>query len=239
MNFLHLFFVCVLSLCMISKPETLDDLALKYGTDKNSLFHGYTKIYEKYFSPLKDKPLKFLEIGFCSGCSARMWEDYFSNAQLFYIDINPGAHQFLRDFKRTHLHIANQEDPKALAEFIKKVGGNFDIIIDDGGHTMNQQITSFKVLFPHVKSGGIYIIEDLHTSYHKYVPDYIQYISANQPTAVEFLQDLIHSVNGIGARTTWANFDKCSPETLMQLSAYEKDIESMHFYCSMCFIFKR
>ena len=54
---------------------------------------------------------------------------------------------------------------KSLIQFIQQSGGDFDIILDDGGHKMDQQITSFRVLFPILKSGGVYIIEDLGTSY--------------------------------------------------------------------------
>ena len=191
-----LFFSVSLLYVLAIKPTSLDSLGLKYGTDKSSSFHSYTKIYEKYFEHLRSKPIKFLEIGFSHGASAHMWQDYFNNARLFFIDIDPSAINFLTYFKRTSLHFANQEDPAELNHFIEQVGNDFDIIIDDGGHTMNQQITSFKILFPHLKSGGIYVIEDLHTSY-PYGPNYaLAYGSGNpaQQTAVEFLKTLIDCV---------------------------------------------
>jgi len=234
-----LFFFSLLTSFIISCPVTLDELALKYGTDKSSKFHAYTKIYEKYFHQLKNQPLKFLEIGFCYGCSAHMWEDYFTQAEIHFIDNNPGTLHHFTNFSRTMLHIMNQEDPNELANFIKKTGGEFDIIIDDGGHTMHQQITSFVQLFPAVKSGGLYVIEDLHTSYANFIPDYVQYGSMTQKTTVEFLQNLIHAVNAVGARTGWANFEACPKNIVDQFSTYEKGIESMHFYGSLCFIFKR
>ncbi len=224
-----------------SHTQSLDELGIQYNTDKSSLFHSYTKIYEKYFKDLKNEPIKFLEIGFCRGASAHMWEKYFNNAQLFFIDIDPSALNFLDNFKRTSLHFVNQEDPAELNQFIEQVGSDFDIIIDDGGHTMNQQITSFKILFPHLKSGGIYVIEDLHTSY-PYGPNYaLAYGSGNpaQQTAVEFLKTLIDCVNLPGARTTCADVYKCSRNIISDLPSYAADIEGIHFYCSLCFIFKK
>lgn len=216
--------------------KTLDELAITYGTDKSSQAHGYTATYEKYFAPLREKSIKFLEIGFWRGYSAHMWEDYFSNAQLFFIDINKDALSYLKNFTRSNLFIVNQEDPIALMNFIQMVGGDFDIIIDDGGHTMNQQITSFKTLFPFLKRGGIYVIEDLHTSY-RFGPNSL--VTEGQETTVEFLQNLVDCVNKIGAQTGYAAFNKCSPAVLKQLSEYEKHIESIHFYTSLCFIIKR
>lgn len=237
-------YVCITALFFLSLlklyPESLDNLGLKYGTDKSSLFHSYTKIYEKYFEPLREQPIKFLEIGFSRGASAHMWEEYFSNAQLFYIDIDLSSFGFLQNFTRTHLYFVNQENPAELSNFSREMG-DFDIIIDDGGHTMNQQITSFKMLFPHLKSGGIYVIEDLHTSY-TYQKNYGTCYGSGDPsqqTMAEFLQKLVHSVNKMGALTGCADFDKCPSHIFSEFSVYEKDIISVHFYCSLCFIFKR
>jgi Methyltransferase domain len=221
--------------------KTLDELAIQYGTDKSSYHHAYTKYYEKYFELMRDKPVKFLEIGFYRGASAHMWEDYFSNGDLFFIDINPHVFTQLNEFKRVHINLVNQDDVCALNNFIEEVGTGFDIIIDDGGHTMSQQITSFKTLFPHVKSGGIYVIEDLHTSY-PYGPNYaFDYGCANpeQPTAVNFLKTLVDCVNLPGARTTCADARKCPRNLISDLSSYVSEIESIHFYCSLVFIIKK
>lgn len=238
MNYKFVSLILLLIFFSNTQPQSLDSLAVKHGTDKSSKFHSYTKTYEKYFSSLRYIPMKFLEIGFAGGASAHMWEDYFTRGEIHFIDNNFDTYKHFNNFNRTMLHILNQEDSTELANFIKRTGGQFDIIIDDGGHTMHQQITSFIKLFPEVKSGGVYVIEDLHTSYN-YIPDYVQYGSTNQKTAVEFLQNLVHCVNAVGARTGWADFDKCPRAILDQLSMYDKEIESIHFHSSLCFIFKR
>lgn len=220
---------------------TLDEIALKHGTDKSSICHSYTQTYEKYFDHLKDMPIKFLEIGFYKGYSAGMWEEYFTKAQLFFIDINQDAYNYMGNLQRTSLGMVNQEDPIALAIFAGSAGSNFDIIIDDGGHGMNQQITSFKVLFPHLKHGGIYVIEDLHTSYPFGPNNNKMFGCANpkqQPT-IEFLKNLVDAVNKVSASTGYADFKKCPDSLFKELSIYEKEIESIHFHASLCFIIKR
>ena len=89
-----------------------------------------------------------------------MWEEYFPNAQLHFIDNNPNLIQHSYKLSsRSKLHIMNQNDKAKLIELANQVG-EFDIIIDDGSHYMDDQQCSFITLFPFVKSGGMYIIED-------------------------------------------------------------------------------
>lgn len=216
----------------------LEELAFNAQTDKPSWLHNYTEVYSTYFSPLKNKPIKFLEIGIHVGFSVNLWEDYFPNAELHFIDLP--NHKIPEGYyvpKRSHFHFLDQEDPLALQEFIEKTGGDFDIIIDDGGHTMSQQITSFNCLFPHVKKGGLYIIEDLHTSYWE------QFGGGDHPgTTISFLKQLIDDVNFVGAKTSSANHcDKkyMTPEIEKELNIYREEIYSIHFYDSLAFIIKR
>jgi hypothetical protein len=209
----------------------LDELALKSGTDKSSAFHNYTEIYARYFSSIKEKPLKFLEIGICEGNSVQLWEKYFPNAELHFIDISVDQAKYFS--KRSHYHLADQESPQQLQEFIAKTGGGFDIIIDDGGHTMRQQIISFQQLFPHVNSGGMYIIEDLHTSYNQ------QYLKGNGRTTVEYLKTLVDEINFVGARTQCASHKNIDPSVVPYLNLMRGSIESIHFYTSLVIITKR
>ena len=220
--------------------DDLTTLAIRYGTDKG-IDHDYTPVYESYFTSLRKQHLKFLEIGFYKGSSARMWDAYFPQADLHFIDIIPEAFTYANGLSsRCQFHIVDQANKDDLLRFIQKVGGDFDIIIDDGGHTMNQQITSFKTLFPYVKSGGIYIIEDLHTSYWVNYggsgdPDHPK---TNQDSTVCFLQTLVDDVNFIGATTQHANKNKCPKEVKDKLNYHQRHIRSIHFYDSLCFIFK-
>ncbi len=222
--------------------DKLDIIGKNCNTDKSSISHKYTSIYEWYFSKLKDSSIKFLEIGFLLGNSARMWEGYFSKASFYFIDIDPNAFlKYSHGLTRSNFFVADQSDKEQLEKFIQFSGGNFDIILDDGGHTMDQQIISFKMLFPHVKSGGVYIIEDLHTSYWKNwggggSQDNPQ---AGPQTTINFLLELVHDLNFVGAKSGCANKGACPDSILKDLSYYQNEIRGIHFYCGICFIFKR
>lgn len=238
---------CVFTINVATSSISLSELMVKYRTDKGvgdgkTWGHHYDTYYERYFAPLREKPIKLLEIGFASGASAKVWEEYFPQAELYFIDIDKSC--FEKNGKnlspRSHLCLVDQGSETALNKFIEEVGGNFDIIIDDGGHQMHQQITSFKALFPHIKSGGIYVVEDLHTSYWYYYggTGSPRKPLSNDRTMTRFLQLLIDDVNFVGAATECADHTKCPKNLYDKLSYYQKHIESMHFYDSLCFVFK-
>lgn len=219
--------------------RTIDDLALAAGTDKSSAYHNYTKIYAQYFDSIRMQPLKFLEIGIFKGDSVKLWENYFPNADLHFVDITS---IYIKYFSpRAQYHFADQENFTEMENLAASLGSNFDIIIDDGGHTMKQQITSLKALFPHLKSGGLYVIEDLHTSYWKGYGgrgDFDQ-PKAGKGTAVRYLQNLIDDLNYMSARTMCADADKIPSEFKQQMSLFQEHIDSIHFYKSLCIIIKR
>ena len=124
----------------------------------------YFNIYEENFSKFKKKKITILEIGIAKGGSLRMWKNYFSSdSTIIGIDINPDCKKFEKDNIKTY--IGNQTDVNFLSSVIKDIGKP-DIIIDDGGHTSNQQIISFNYLFGHLNDKGIYLVEDTHASYH-------------------------------------------------------------------------
>lgn len=127
----------------------------------------YFEIYERYFAKYINQKVNILEIGVFQGGSLKLWKKYFGDqVNLYAIDINPNCKSF--EEENVKIFIGSQED----TVFLKKVADELpelDIIIDDGGHSMTQQITSFESLFHKVKQGGIYLVEDTHTSYwYKY-----------------------------------------------------------------------
>jgi hypothetical protein len=131
----------------------------EFDTDKIS--HGYIPIYKEYFDQITDCK-KVLEIGVGQGGSLKMLSAMFPDAKVHGIDL--GAMPHLHTDKIT-VHIGNQERRDDLERIVQETNGKpFDVILDDGGHTMFQQQTSLGCLFKHVKSGGYYILEDLHTS---------------------------------------------------------------------------
>lgn len=162
----------------------LDELAAKYGTDKKiSGGHGYTKYYTQYFENIRLDKLNFLELGVREGWSLKMWHEYFTNSVIYGIDNNmEGKCPSHFEEERIVFKLCSQDDGYFLTNLANDVGG-FDIIIDDASHISPLSIKSFEILFPTLRSGGIYIIEDLHvcnmTEYKPYGPSVIEYIKSN------------------------------------------------------------
>jgi len=181
---------------------------------------NYFEIYERYFEQFREKKPRFLEIGVQYGGSLRMWEKYFANATIFGIDINPDCKNLQTD--EIKILIGSQNDKIFLQDASKKLD-NLDIIIDDGGHTMEQQINTFEILFPILNQGGIYICEDVESSY--------QNMYGGGPkrrgTFIEYSKNLIDKFNA-----NHSHFFTLKP------SALSKQIEYIHFYNNVVVIKK-
>ncbi len=138
---------------------------LFYSHDGNLIhkWDHYFDIYEKYFSKYRGKELNILEIGISHGGSLQLWKKYFGDGvNIYAIDINPECQKFEDD--QTKIFIGSQSDRQFLESVISQIP-LMDIIIDDGGHRMDHQLVSFEMLYMKVKEGGIYLVEDTHTSY--------------------------------------------------------------------------
>ncbi len=123
----------------------------------------YFEVYEKAFAAYTNKPITFLEIGIQNGGSLQMWREFFGpEAKIIGIDIDPQCKALEAD--GFEIWIGNQADPNFWADF-KRVNPAIDLVLDDGGHTMEQQIVTFESLFPILTNGGTYVCEDTHTSY--------------------------------------------------------------------------
>jgi len=137
-----------------------------YDTDKfaNKLIGEYEKIFE----PFKDEKINILEVGIFKGGFIMWLADYFKNADITGIDIN-----FLPDIKheRIKMFLCDQNDSEELNRIGQTIG-KFDIIIDDGSHRYAETKNTFKNMFPHLKDGGLYIIEDFVAGYWPQYPEY-------------------------------------------------------------------
>lgn len=134
----------------------LNFLAEQFGTDKGPQAHNYTPIYDNYFNHLRGQPINLLEIGFWKGDSAAMWNSYFTHpdSRLYFIDFNPTFFERIKKLgRRCSAHLVDQGKQEELLKFVSFIQKSFDIIIDDGSHSMNPQLTSFKILFPYLKKG--------------------------------------------------------------------------------------
>ena len=159
----------------------------KYKSTKSRV--KFFEIYHNYFNSLRDSNIKILEIGIDKGESLRIWREYFSKAKICGIDINP------IDFKIDGVDIikadqTNLEDLKRVCEKYK----NFDIIIDDGGHHSHQIITSFNFLFDFLNNDGLYIVEDLQTSYFPRFGG-SRFKLNRSKTSMNFIKSLTDSIN--------------------------------------------
>jgi hypothetical protein len=181
----------------------LDELGRRHGTDKTTI-HNYTSVYERYFAPLRDDRLTLLEIGVggyadpqTGGQSLRMWAEYFPKATIIGLDDQPKT---LNLPDRVRVYRGDQTDA-ALIERLVEDYGQLDIVIDDASHICELSIGAFKAVWPHLKPGGLYICEDVFTSYHAGYgghpdPDH----QGGDPTAMQFFRRMADDLN---YRTGW------------------------------------
>lgn len=153
----------------IGENISLIELSNDFPTDKNIEGHEFVRYYDRLFEPLRSDSIKFLEIGILNGVSHLMWKEYFSKADIYGIDIRDYSIQSKGSGITTFR--GDQSNRYDLERFIKLYGGGFDVILDDGGHAMDQQQISLGFLFQYIKPGGIFIIEDIHSSLPKFYPD--------------------------------------------------------------------
>lgn len=161
---------------------TLEELGKKHWTQKVS--HGYLPIYETLWKDLQNEPITLLEMGIYNGASLATWCDWFPNATIIGIDNNKD-----NPIKgsRAYAYIGDQAD-RTFIDGVAAIHGGFDIVIDDAGHYWAEQQKALEITWPHVKSGGMYIIEDLHTS-----EDYFWQKEGEENT-VKFLKDVAEMV---------------------------------------------
>ncbi len=149
-----------------SDADMSGDLERWFWANEGALVHKwlhYFPVYERYFTPWRDKPLKFLEIGVSQGGSLDMWRSYFGpDAVIYGIDIDPACARF--DGRSGQVRIGSQDDAGFLASVVDEMGG-IDLVLDDGSHDSVHIRKSLDTLFPSLADGGVYMIEDLHAAY--------------------------------------------------------------------------
>lgn len=215
---------------MLSGPAqtNLTALAVLHGTDKWGR-HRYTGIYADHFARFRDLPITLLEIGVgghrserIGGASLRMWKSYFARGQIIGVDI---VDKTALEEPRIHIVQGDQSD----SNFLDRLGsahGPFDIVIDDGSHQNDHVISTFEALFPHVRIGGIYAIEDTQTAYWpRFGGDDTDLNSTK--TSMGYLKRLVDGLN-------WA--ERSSPDPTS--SPFATAIAGLHFYHNLVFIDK-
>lgn len=214
--------------------DILSKLACKYKTDKGPApeahprGHNYTPIYNMYFEPIRLESLKVLEIGVggygnpdSGGESLRVWNDYFPSSEIVAIDIER-KNMIIGD--RVRIFQGSQVDREFLQAVIDQ-NGPFDIIIDDGSHLPDHHIISFDYLFHHgLKSGGIYVIEDLNTVYE---PN----MRGQLGSSIDYFKGLLDVLH-------MPNSNQKGFHVEAKYDGLEKLVDSIHCYKELFFIFK-
>ena len=142
----------------------LDRIGTEECTDKCRYRHNYLQKYEFFLRDWKEKPLRLLELGVFKGGSERMWKRYFQRAQIFGVDIDEACRVYAEE--RIEIRIGDLSQDEML-ESLKEIRPH--IIVDDASHFWSHQIKALFALFPALPSGGIYILEDLETSFHPHL----------------------------------------------------------------------
>ena len=124
----------------------------------------YLQYYEQYFAPLADEKISFLELGVFKGDSLELFARYFENGLILGIDANPMERKF--STSRIRFYQGLQNDPLLFDQIWQENGlKQIDVVVDDCSHIGSYTLDSFKLLFPKLKGGGFYIIEDWGTGY--------------------------------------------------------------------------
>jgi hypothetical protein len=184
-------------------------LSILYDTDKGPKLHYYTDHYRDAFAPLRTKRITLLEIGIHKGGSLQMWRRYFPKARIAGIDLKLPELQI----PGVDMYVGDQSDPDFLSSLVARYGG-FDVVIDDGSHVASHIAASFAVMFPALRPGGWYVIEDLATSYwesHEGGP------IGTAGTSVDLMKNLV---------------DRTQPESGVH------DVEELRVYDNIAFIRK-
>ena len=127
-------------------------------------WNTYFDIYERHFSKFVNKSPTVLEIGIMGGGSLELWLKYFGEGtKIVGVDINP-INPNLGNNVITE--VGDQSSPEFWDRVLSK-HPKFDIVVDDGGHSMIQQVVTLNKVFPHLNDNGVFLIEDTHTSYWK------------------------------------------------------------------------
>ncbi|HTA64282.1 MAG TPA: class I SAM-dependent methyltransferase [Xanthomonadaceae bacterium] len=203
----------------------MNDLQKYFEANTGRLIHKwmhYFDVYDRHFARFRGTDVHVLEFGVFQGGSLDMWKDYFGpRCKIYGVDINP--HCKALENENVTIFIGDQEDRHFLKSLAAKIP-RVDILIDDGGHTMRQQIATFEEMFGHITEDGVYLCEDLHTSYwHKWGGGY-----RRRNTFIEYSKRFIDRIHA------WHSHARA-----LKVDDFTRAAHSLHFYDSILVIEKR
>ncbi|WP_067439637.1 class I SAM-dependent methyltransferase [Nocardioides jensenii] len=178
----------------------------------------YFEIYHRHFERFRGRKPVVLEFGVSQGGSLEMWRDYFGRgAKIHGVDINPKCKELER--RRSKIFIGDQADREFLRSIVDEIGP-VDVVIEDGGHQFDQQIHTFEEIYPTMAEDGVFLIEDLHTSYW---PKNFGGGVRKPGTFIEYAKNLSDQLNAWHSR---------QPRKF-QVDEFTRTTKSMHFYDSI------
>lgn len=203
------------------RPNPLLRFFRQYDGPRIHKWIHYFEIYHRHFARFRDEPVTILEFGVNQGGSMRMWQDYFhDDSKIVGVDIDPRCRQF--EGGNVSIEIGDQEDRDFLRSIVEK-HGPFDVVIEDGGHHMGQQIATFEEIYPAMSEDGCFLIEDLHTSYW---PAYEGGLK-REGTFIEYAKNISDQLNAWHSR-----------QDDFVVDDFTRTTKSMHFYDSVI-VFER
>ena len=206
------------------KLETIGFLS---GTDKSAIEHEFLDFYQDELRDLAGRSFTLMEIGVKEGASLRMWSAWFSDATIVGLDIEPSSAD-VRKVANMHVRIGDAGNPQVLASIIREFGAP-TVVIDDGSHHWHHQVTALQTLWPHVASGGCFIMEDLHTSFPALAEEYR---GQGHISAFDYIEKLNRWVVGNRFMATEAPYDSFIANTW-------PSVRSIHYFRGTCIIWKK
>lgn len=208
------------------RPPAVNDLEAFFERNKGHVIHKwlhYFEIYNRHLAPLRDSAPTVVEVGVAEGGSLMMWRDFFGEAgRIIGIDVNANALDMQNE--GFEILIGDQASPDFWAS-VREIAPDLNVLIDDGGHRVDQQRVTFQEMFPHLANNGVYICEDLHTSYWSDFGGGLR----SPESFIEFAKGLIDEMHA------WWLRDR-DPAAVTHLT---RTLNSLHFYDSMLVIEKR
>ena len=191
------------------------------GWRVNKWLH-YFEIYHRHFERFRGTKPVVVEFGVNQGGSLQMWRDYFGKGATIYgIDIDPRCKEL--EERGTKILIGDQEDRDFLQSVIEETGP-IDVLIEDGGHAFGQQIATFEVCYPAMSENGVFLIEDLHTSYWPRFGGGLR----RRGTFMQYAKALTDQLNAWHSRQP----------NRFKVDEFTRTTKSMHFYDSIV-VFER
>lgn len=176
-------------------PTTLNDIGKKYETDKSSNGHDYLTFYDERLSHLRNEKFTLYEIGVFKGGSLKTWCDYFPNATIVGMDITPTATQYAGG--NGYIHIGDASRGDVIDEVVAKHGRPL-IVVDDGSHIWHHQIEALRYFWPKILPGGVFIMEDIHTSFDGVTKEFPHMKGDSDISAYDYIMKLNRQVVGRG-----------------------------------------